>query len=197
MRLLREGILRRCTPTYTHTHTHKCEGRGARHGVGGGGAVYRGKSDGKRGRGREARKGPAPRVDSRYTAATSVSAMSARSDFYNAPCTLPHSRSLTPSHPPPRRGAEDLRERGERQRAFHEATSERANGPRESARARGFLSVRWNLFEDFSEKLVNCVVAIAEEVRSNGEIGSIVRIIKAINLAFYRIYILHRAACDY
>lgn len=107
-------------------------------------------------------------VDSRYTAATSVSTMSARSDFYNAPCTLPHSRSLTPSHPPPRRGAEDLRERGERPRAFHEATSERANGPR--ARARGFLLVRWNLFEDFSEKFVNCAVVTAKEI-SNDEVG--------------------------
>lgn len=97
-------------------------GRGLLFGGGGGGVGGRkeGKGEkqqkgGRKGPARgpqEARKGPrAARVDSRYTAAASVSAMSARSDFYNAPCTLPHSRSLTPSHPPPRRGAEDPRER--------------------------------------------------------------------------------------
>lgn len=127
---------------------------GARHGDRGVvGAVYGGKSGGRRG----AAGGPAPRVDSRYTAATSVSAMSARSDFYNAPCTLPHSRSLTPSHPPPQRGAEDLRER----RASASVSrgdlraSERASERASRESARGFLLVRWNLFEDFSEKFVN------------------------------------------
>lgn len=114
MRLLREeGILRRSARRPAlHTQVRPEGGGGERDG----GpsrrwrrrcSLYRGKSGGKKG----AAGGPAPRVDSRYTAATSVSAMSARSDFYNAPCTLPHSRSLTPSHPPPRRGAEDLRER--------------------------------------------------------------------------------------
>lgn len=98
-----ETTSRRCTPT--------CRLARARP-AGRGGDPSSTRVDGEKSSGKGAAGGPAStRVDSRYTAAASVSAMSARSDFYNAPCTLPHSRSLTPSHPPPRRGAEDPRER--------------------------------------------------------------------------------------
>lgn len=104
MRLLRRGILWRCTSTC-------CLARARPAGRGGSPFSVKEAEEG----GKAAERGPqgarAARVYSRYTAAASVSAMSARSDFYNAPCTLPHSRSLTPSHPPPRRGAEDPRER--------------------------------------------------------------------------------------
>lgn len=101
------GTLRRCTPTCRLARARPA-GRGEGPSTAG---VDGGKSSGKgaaKGEGGDPR---AARVDSRYTAAASVSAMSARSDFYNAPCTLPHSRSLTPSHPSLRRGAEDPRER--------------------------------------------------------------------------------------
>lgn len=56
-----------------------------------------------------------------------------RSDFHNAPCTLPHSRSLTPSHPPaascarlrrPRNATRTPRRRPS-PRPFHRTTSER------------------------------------------------------------------------
>lgn len=53
-----------------------------------------------------------------------------RSDFHNAPCTLPHSTSLTPSHPPPvrlRRPSNATRtpRRRPSPRPFHRTTSER------------------------------------------------------------------------
>ena len=56
-----------------------------------------------------------------------------RSDFHNAPCTLPHSRSLTPSHPPAascarlRRPSNATRtpRRRPSPRPFHRTTSER------------------------------------------------------------------------
>jgi len=107
--------------------------------------------------------GPASRVGSRYTAATSVSAMSARSDFHNAPCTLPHSRSLTPSHPPPRRGAARCgaqdpgmsgRERERERRASARAFS-RGRPPSERARVLLERSEPIGGFGSLGEEFVN------------------------------------------
>lgn len=152
------------------------ETRGARSGP-----LRAGRGGGSRpGRGgKAAERGPqgarAARVDSRYTAAASVSAMSARSDFYNAPCTLPHSRSLTPSHPPPRRGAEDPRERGERPRAFHEATSEanasertnlRGTSDRAPARSGSFWQSE-TLFDDLSATFITIALLPWKRIMMN------------------------------
>lgn len=137
---------------------------------GGGGPPPRRSWRAERREGREiAERGPqearAARVDSRYTAAASVSAMSARSDFYNAPCTLPHSRSLTPSHPPPRRGAEDPRERrasasvswGDLRANVRERTNLR--GMSDRASREWVLLVKWDPFEDFNKTFVNRAAA--------------------------------------
>lgn len=148
MRLLRGGTLRRYTPTCRLARARPA-GQGGGLSEGGGG-VDRGEKQRKGGR-RGAR---AARVDSRYTAAASVSAMSARSDFYNAPCTLPHSRSLTPSHPPPRRGAEDPRERrasasvsrGDLWANVRERTNRRTSD--RASRERVFLGPIWRFQRD-------------------------------------------------
>lgn len=118
----------------------------------------------------------AARVYSRYTAAASVSAMSARSDFYNAPCTLPHSRSLTPSHPPPRRGAEDPRERrasasvsrGDLRANVRERTNLRGTSEPRASRER-VLRLKSDPFQRFSETFVNRVAATAEEMARSDE----------------------------
>lgn len=200
MRLLREGILRRCTPTYTHTHTHtSVRGKGPVT------ALEEEEVQSIEGKATERGEGGERRARGPHRASTRVIRQPRRCRRCRRALTstmrlvLSHTQGVSRPHilllDAARRTSE--REESVSERFTRRPPSERMGLARARARARGFLSVRWNLFEDFSEKLVNCVVAIAEEVRSNGEIGSIVRMIKAINLAFYRIYILHRTACDY
>lgn len=129
---------------------------GARHGVGGGGAVYRGKSGGKRG----AAGGP-HRASTRVIRQPRRCRRCRRALTSTMRLVLSHTQGVSRPHILLLDAARRTSERGERPRAFHEATSERANGPRESAR--GFLLVRWNLFEDFSEKSLLIVPSLSRK----------------------------------
>lgn len=146
MRLPRGGILRRCMPTHRLARGGP-RGEARAHLRGGG------RTNGGKERLEGGPRGPAPRVDSRYTAATSVSAMSARSDFHNAALyspTLKESHALTSSssmrHGAARRTPEwaKEREREESVRAsvFTRPTSERAGERPRASRDRGSFCLR-------------------------------------------------------
>lgn len=126
----------RCTPTCRLAH--KCGPRGevgARHGDGGGGAVYRGKSGGKRG----AAGGPR-RASTRVIRQPRRCRRCRRAPTSTMRLVLSHTQGVSRPHILLLDAARRTSERGERPRAFHEATSERASEPRESAR--GFLLAR-------------------------------------------------------
>lgn len=127
-------------------------------------------STGGKSSGKGAAGGPAPLASTRVIRQPHRCRRCRRAPTSTMRLVLSHTQGVSRPHILLLDAARRTPERGERPRAFHEATSERmfaserigerATGPRESGSF-------WDLFEDFSETFVNRAAATAEEMASD------------------------------
>lgn len=128
MRLLRGGTLRRCTPTCRLARARLAGGGGLLFGGGGGGVggreEGRGEKQQKGGRKGPAR-GPAPLASTRVIRQPHRCRRCRRAPTSTMRLVLSHTQGVSRPHILLLDAARRTPERGERPRAFHEATSER------------------------------------------------------------------------
>lgn len=166
-----ETTSRRYPPEVGYLRTPTCRLARARPAGQGGGA---GGVDGEKSSGKGAAGGPAPPLAStRVIRQPHRCRRCRRAPTSTMRLVLSHTQGVSRPHILLLDAARRTPERGERPRAFHEATSERTfASERTGERATGphrewVLLVKWDLFEDFNETFVDRVAAAAEEMTND------------------------------